>query len=98
MENQEYIIINKTALEKRIEELENKIDPNDKKSNPIWWQHRGQLIEKEINTLNEVLSQSTPLIPVVKKAWDASLAFNHPAGFDSGINKQDYIANLKLDI
>lgn len=54
----EYIIINKTAIQKRIEELESKIDPNDKKSNPIWWQHTGQLIEKEINTLKQILSQS----------------------------------------
>lgn len=93
----EYIIINKTLIQKKIEELEEKIafynkvgalhlNPNKVKA------------ETEISLLKQILSQSTPLIPVVGNAWDASLAFNHPAGFDSGINKQDYIANLKLDI
>ena len=87
----EYIIINKTAIQKRIEELESKIDPNDKKSNPIWWQHKGQLIEKEINTLKQILSQSTPLIPEIEKALYAKGAW-----FEDEV--QDYISNLKLDI
>jgi len=80
--NQEYIIIDKTAIQKRIEDLE------------------------ELNTepaiggimvLKQILSQSTPLIPEIEKAYNAgklhnelSITFDNPQG--------RYISNLKLDI
>jgi len=94
----QYAIINIETIQKRIEELESKIDPNDKNSNPIWWQHYSeQLIQKEINTLKQILSQSTPLIPEISKAYDAGIKdkelsqmFDNPKG--------RYVYNLKLDI
>ena len=89
--NNEYVIINKTEWLKVME-------TNQKPAS----HHDGIYVSEAQNAradlIEEILSKSTPLIPVVEKAWDASLAFTHPAGFDSGINKQDYIANLKLDI
>lgn len=75
----EYIIINKTAIQQRIEEL----DATDTAS---WEYQLGQ-----INTLNEVLSQSTPLIPQIEKALYAKGAW-----FEDEV--QDYISKLKLDI
>lgn len=51
----EYIIINKKALEKRIEELKPTLMISDKN-------------EKEISILEQILSQSTPLIPKIEKA------------------------------
>ena len=75
--NNEYIIINKTAIQKRIEELE------------------GYKDEPEITELKiykEILSQSTPLIPEIEKAW---LDGNTSSTKDY---KEDYITNLKLDI
>lgn len=82
--NNEYIIVNKTAIQKRIEELE-KIDEKE------IWEHM------EFDTLKQILSQSTPLIPEIEKAYDAgtldrqlSLSFDYPKG--------RYISNLKLDI
>lgn len=57
--NKEYVIINKTAIQKRIEELEN-LRKNSSSENNDYYQ--GQ-----IKSLNEVVSQSTPLITVEKK-------------------------------
>lgn len=81
----EYVIINKTTLEKRIEELE--------KTGLVREHHAERYI-----VYKEILSQSTPLIPEIEKAWKASLDFNKVAGLDNGVNKKDYISNLKLDI
>jgi len=83
MNKDEYIIINKTAIQKRIEELE--------KTNQI----------QRVDELENVLSQSTPLIPVVKNAFNAGGAYtlgSHKEFKQSHLNKQDYIKNLKLDI
>lgn len=96
----EYIIINRTTLEKRIEELE-KID------NKEIWEHM------EFDTLKHVLSQSTPLIPEIEKAFNESRRQNSWAGgnlYGDGYDEeedltdfkyktsQDYISNLKLGI
>jgi len=106
MENQEYIIINKTAIQKRIEELEKEVafyhkvgashlNPNKVK------------VETELSLLKQILSQyhicyhnalqSTPLIPEIEKAYDAGIKdkelsqmFDNPKG--------RYVYNLKLDI
>jgi hypothetical protein len=78
----EYIIINKTSIQKRIEELE-----KAQKENPLTeaiWAFAKQELKK-------VLSQSTPLIPDVEKALYAKGAW-----FEDEV--QDYISNLKLDI
>lgn len=84
-----YIIINKTALEKRMEEL-GKISPLDRLC------YDG-MIECEERILKEILSQSTPLIPEIEKAYNAGMldkelsqTFDNPKG--------RYISHLKLDI
>ena len=92
--NDEYIIVNKTTIEKRIEELENVIE--EKKigvENERWLKHE----------LKQILSQSTPLIPEIKKAWKdgrdgTKVVGNFPFIGTQYINKtsQDYIS--KLDI
>lgn len=87
---EEYIIVNKTAIQNRIDELK-VIERNESMNGSL-------LVREEIETLERVIYKSTPLIPEIEKTWDASLAFNAPAGMDSGINKQDYISNLKLNI
>ena len=85
MNKDEYIIINKTAIQKRIEELE-----KAQKENPLTgaiWAFAKQELEK-------VLSQSTPLIPEIDKAYWAGMQF---VGEDKG-SPNEYISNLKLDI
>lgn len=57
----EYIIINKSILEKRIEELENRI-----KNDGLFAQEI-QHFKGQIKALNDTLSQSTPLIPEIEK-------------------------------
>lgn len=85
--NNEYIIINKSLIEKRIEELKPTLMISDKN-------------EKEISTLEQILSQSTPLIPELQKTWNA--AYIDAMSIDEETYEplffQDYISNLKLDI
>lgn len=89
MNKDEYIIINKTAIQKRIEEL--------LKNN-----YRAFSEHVELDILREILSQSTPLIPEIEKAFDEG--FNSEEEVYKGnptgkiIGKQEYISNLKLDI
>lgn len=86
-----YIIINKTSIQKRIEELENII--------PKWQGDKYQdvLIVKK-DTYKSILSQSTPLVPEIEKS------INYGFNIGGQISKltpkmlQDYISNLKLDI
>ena len=80
----EYIIINKTAIQKRIEELENLLEDEP---NPFI----NTDYNAELNALKQILSQSTPLIPEIEKALYAKGAW-----FEDEV--QDYISNLKLDI
>lgn len=92
----EYIIVNKTTIQKRIEELKPTLMISDKN-------------EKEISTLEQILSQSTPLIPEIEKAYENGFGYYSELLWDiekgygdkrtvKGLNKQDYISNLKLDI
>lgn len=95
MDNQEYIIINKTAIQKRIEDLK-KIENELVTLNMPHSTTRGKIDE-----LLYLLSQSTPLIPEIEKAFDVARQENldygdSPASFS--VKKQDYISNLKLDI
>jgi hypothetical protein len=85
MNKDEYNIINKTAIQKRIEELEN---TDDYFSQGSFGEHK---------FLKQVLSQSTPLIPEIDKAYEAgildkelSLTFDNP--------KSRYLNSLKLDL
>ena len=62
--NNEYIIVNKTDILKRIEELEkaNEYFKHAKTHNPTM-----AACEATLSTLKQVLSQSTPLIPEIEK-------------------------------
>ena len=87
----QYAIINVEAIQKRIEELEN-FYKTAKKVGMLT-----DVIDKEIETLKQILSQSTPLLPEVSKAYDAGMLhkelsqmFDYPKG--------RYLNNLKLDI
>ena len=87
----QYAIINVEAIQKRIEELEN-FYMTAKKVGMFT-----DVIDKEIETLKQLLSQSTPLLPEVSKAYDAGMLhkelsqmFDYPKG--------RYLNNLKLDI
>ena len=67
---------------------------------------------QEIKSLKQILSQSTPLIPELEKAFDEGFhkgygvgqgdARNHPLALTLANHiheeRQDYISNLKLDI
>ena len=87
----ECIIVNKTAIQKRIEELENtlKYEPNP---------FLNTSYQTELNTLKRILSKSTPLIPEIEKAFDSSWFKAHGVMANKEKEKQDYISNLKLDI
>ena len=83
----EYVIINKTVIQKRIEQLQTYV--GSRKPNADEY--------AKMHIYREILSQSTPLIPEIEKAYDAgtldrqlSLSFDYPKG--------RYISNLKLDI
>ena len=85
----EYIIINKTAILKRIEELETGLSTL---SLTDGFKDIGR-----IDQAKQILSQSTPLIPEIENAYEAgkldeelSKTFDNPKG--------RYISNLKLDI
>ena len=89
----EYIIINKTAIQKRIEELEKDIQYY--KANIHYAaMHETAKVKLELENL---LSQSTPLIPEIEKAWETCSKLR--SGQNVGVrNKTEYISNLKLDI
>jgi hypothetical protein len=101
----EYIIINKTAIQKRIEELE-QIEQELIKNG-----HKFAVTRGKIDELISLLFQSTPLIPEIEKAIQfgkdirSEKSFINP-NFDSPfVDYEDsteetitYISNLKLDI
>jgi hypothetical protein len=88
----EYIIINKTAIQKRIEELE-KAQKENPLTEAIW-----AFAKQE---LKQILSQSTPLIPEIEKAYTKAFSEGIVFGMHTEYKyktSQDYISNLKLDI
>ena len=82
MSKDEYIIINRTAIQKRIEELE---------------EIGGVICSHLIRELKQILSQSTPLIPEIEAALGAGLEVGDIT-HNSELLKEYYIANLKLNI
>lgn len=89
----EYIIINKTHILERIEELKTEFHISLIKNN----HDSAIIINTGLITLNHILFQSSPLIPEIEKAYDAgkldkelSLSFDNPKG--------RYVSSLKLDI
>lgn len=88
-----YVIIEATAIQKRIEELE----ILEKQES----MHASLLVREEIETLKKVLSQSTPLVPEIKKAYTKAFSEGIVFGMHTEYKyktTEDYIANLKLDI
>jgi len=98
MNKDEYVIINKSVLQKRIDDLENELI---RMINKNYSETSKLQIQFTLNAYKEILSQSTPLIPVLEDAFDKGGAYTlgsykdfkqiHP-------NKQEYISNLKLNI
>ena len=89
----EYIIVNKTGIQKRIEELENKRDDEHKKGHD----KSALRYENTILELKQILSQSAPLIPEIEDAFDAGVDWQE-GGTILYPDKNGYIKNLKLDI
>ena len=91
----EYIIINKTAILKRIEELET-IEAKLMNEGMSYTATRAKIDE-----LYYLLHQSTPLIPEIEKAYTKAFSEGIVFGMHTEYKyktSQDYIANLKLDI
>lgn len=89
--NQEYVIINKTAIQQRIEELETIESKLMNEGMPY------AATRAKIDELYFLLHKSTPFIPEIEKAYNAgklhnelSITFDNPQG--------RYISNLKLNI
>ena len=93
---EEYIIISKTAIQKRIEELET-IEAKLMNEGMSYTATRAKIDE-----LYYLLHQSTPLIPEIEKAileGRNSIHFENDGSYWEDENVvEDYISNLKLDI
>lgn len=92
----EYVIIDKTVIQKKIEELKQQRELAGKNLSKDTVYIHNQ-ISTEIRIYEQLLSQSIPLIPEIEKAYEAgkldeelSLSFDNPKG--------RYISNLKFDI
>lgn len=93
--NNEYVIINKTQWLKKIEDLRKQrlLELKDDFYDTLYL--------GEVKAIKQILFQSTPLIPVVERAFDAGGAYtlgSHKEFTQTHPNRQDYISNLKLDI
>ena len=93
MNKDEYIIINKT---KWLEASENNKKPAPHSDGVYVSDAQNARVE----LIEELLSQSTPLIPVLQKTWNT--AYVDAMSIDEETYKplffEDYILNLKLDI
>jgi hypothetical protein len=85
--NNEYIIVDKTKILQRIEEMEKAMEGfSFSKTN-------NTTMATLLSILKQIISQSTPLIPEIEKAIDAHKKY----AWSSDV-KKDYISNLKIDI
>lgn len=86
-----YIIIDAEAIQKRIEELkfQREREPDN---------YTQSFLDGKIKQLKQILSQSTPLIPEIEKAFDEGTRWHILNRELYNERKQDYISNLKLDI
>lgn len=88
----EYIIINKSVLKKRIEELRE-----------VCNKELGYASCKIYFELEHLIPKSTPLIPVLEETFEAGCDYGEDsANSDSGVsenflNKEEYIANLNFN-
>jgi len=88
--NNEYIIVDKTKILQRIEEMEKGMEvfSFSKTHNTTMAAY-----EATLSTLKQIISQSTPLIPEIEKAIDAHKKY----AWSSDV-KKDYISNLKIEL
>lgn len=103
MNKDEYIIINKTAIEKGIAEWKAELQEYFKAPVGKFNSDQVSTLQQAIDTAREILSQSTPLIPEIEKAWESGEKYGlcdwaDFMGEPAPINKQEYISNVKLDI
>lgn len=88
----EYIIVNKTAILETIEELKASLNfiPESYISKHL----------AQIYAFEQVLLKSTPLIPEIEKAFDAGGVFCFNVNIENKYDgdKNEYISKLKLDI
>lgn len=94
MNNNNYIIINSDTIQKRIDKIKASQVISEMLNDNI----RAGIENYEIKCLEEVLSQSIPLIPEITKAYNAGKIHNDlsVAGFDNPQGR--YINELKLEI
>lgn len=105
----EFIIINKTVIQKRIERLKQsrEVEPDN---------YQQSYLNGKIKVAEEILSQSTPLIPEIEKAFDEGQnrmqheiierlglryqteQISQSTILNMEVHSEDYITNLKLDI
>ena len=98
MKENQYVIISKTAIQKRIEECNKYLSFVNKEHDTPY--------QKEIDVLQSILSQSVLLIPenikplqeLVDEGYDPYDSAHHLQVQKMLKVIQDYIANLKLDI
>ena len=85
-----YVIIDEEAIQKRIEELES-LSKKDKEGYNLY-----QIVIVE---LKQLLSQSTPLIPKIEKAFEAGRKLTLDSFEEEDFQDyENHISNLKLDI
>lgn len=112
--NDEYIIINRIALEKRVEKLKKQRDEcafNPNRTDDFY------RYNSMIKILEEILSQSTPLIPLLENSMNVAREIKDNSeqdtftvedisgctevctyGWKYKTTNEDYITNLKLNI
>ncbi len=97
MNKDECVIINKSKLLKRIEEMEKQRDEYSFNPNRTEDYYR---YNSMIKVLKETLSESTPLIPEIEKGIKQGIRIGKTSQsvIEQFERKQDYINNLKLDI
>lgn len=91
-----YRIFNANKIQERIEEFYKE----SSKQESINKQYSNILIHKAF-LLEELLSNSIPLIPEIEKAFNAGSAYtvgSHEYFIQTHLNKKDYVLQLKLDI
>ena len=94
--NNQYIIVNKTAILETIEELKASLNfiPESYISKHL----------AQIYAFEQILLKSTPLIPEIESAFDAGREWGYDTATNSDVdsktfdNLEEYISNLKLDI
>lgn len=96
--NNEYVVINKTELLKKMEELEKEYilisNKSDRSLSDI--EDEREIIGEQ-RGIATIISQSTPFIPEIEKAYDEGMLFGTSTLLKRK-TKQEYIKNLKLDI